>query len=320
MQSPYLFRAPAFAMQSYLAYGLTIHSALALPEFLPAEALSVDYDVTLNLITSPERYFEVDQETDLDRSWTLSVNRDQAVVFIRNAGLFEISAGRQIEITLAPDADEGELRLYVGGVIMAILLYQRNCLVLHSSAVQIDHQVVAFLGMSGAGKSSIAVALEKVGYPIITDDVLALHFLDGGVYAAPGYPQVKLTKESATTLGHDLDQLLPLHRVESKLGYRLQSAFPTALMPLQALFFLNIGEQIAIESLPAQDKFLELLTHSAPTRWQIPGDGLHLTQCARLVQQVPILQLKRPRNLSQLEDSARWVEQYILQSLEIVPG
>lgn len=304
-------------MHSYLAYGLKIQSALALPEFLPAVDAIADYDVTLNLISNSDLYFEVERAIERDRPWTLSVSRTEATAFIRNAGLFEITAGQQIDITPAPDVEEGELRLYVGGVIMAILLYQRNCLVLHASAVRIVDRVVAFLGVSGAGKSSIAVALEKAGYPIVTDDVLALHFIDGGVYAAPGYPQVKLTRESATTLGHDFDQLLPLHRVETKLGYRLQSAFPTALMPLEALFFLDLGEQIEITSLPPQDKVTGLLTHSAPTRWQIPGDGLHLTQCTRLAKQIPILQLKRPRNLSQLEDSAKWVEQHVLQSIRV---
>lgn len=302
-------------MQTYLAYGLKIQSALPLLEFLPAGNRLDPADVTLDVLSNPELFHQVDQTTPPEKDWTLTVSRTTATVFIRDSGLFEITEGRHIAITLAPEADEGLLRLYVGGVIMAILLYQRSCLVLHASAVIMAGQVVAFLGMSGAGKSSLAVALEKAGYPIITDDVLALQLGRNTVLAAPGYPQVKLTKESATTLGHDLDSLLPLHQAEIKLGYRLKSTFPTQALPLQALYFLGVGEALAITPQPPQTSLLELIPHSAPTRWRLPGDGQHLAQCAQLAQQIPMFCLQRPRDLSRLEESARLVEQHVLQAM-----
>ncbi len=302
-------------MRTYLAYGLTIQSALPLLEFLPAGNLQRPADVLLEVIADPEQYHQADRITPADRSWTLEVSRTQARVFMRDAGLFEIIEGRQIRLTLAPEADESLLRLYIGGVIMAILLYQRNCLVLHASAVIMVDRVVAFLGMSGAGKSSIAVALEKLGYPIITDDVLALQFVGNQVYAAPGYPQVKLTKESALTLGHNVTNLLTLHQEEIKLGYRPKSQFPTVPLPLQALYFLGVGEELAVHPVAPAAGPIELIPHSAPTRWQRPGDGQHLMQCARLAQQIPMFDLQRPRDLTRLEDSARFVEQHILHSI-----
>lgn len=305
----------SLAMPTYLAYGLTIQSALRLPEFLPTGDLEKPADVTLDVHTDPAQYHRAAQLAPIDRNWTLEVNRSQATVFLRDAGLFQITEGRSIQLTLAPGVEESLLRLYLGGVVMAILLYQRNCLVLHASAVMIADRAVGFLGVSGAGKSSIAVALEKRGHPIITDDVLALQFIGNAVYAAPGYPQVKLTPESALTLGHNLSHLLPLHQVETKLGYRIKASFPTAPMPLQALYFLGIGEHLSITPAAPQTSTIELIPFSAPTRWHLPGDSQHLMQCVNLSRQTPIFDLQRPRDLTRLEESAQFVEDHILQSI-----
>jgi hypothetical protein len=58
------------------------------------------------------------------------------------------------------------------GSAMAILLQQRGLLVLHASCVAIDDQAIAFLGVSGAGKSTMASAFHYMhGYPLITDDL-----------------------------------------------------------------------------------------------------------------------------------------------------
>ena len=47
---------------------------------------------------------------------------------------------------------------------MGIVLYQRNLLVLHASAVNIAGGAVVFLGVSGEGKSSTAATFVTHGY------------------------------------------------------------------------------------------------------------------------------------------------------------
>jgi hypothetical protein len=60
--------------------------------------------------------------------------------------------------------------------------------VLHASAVAIDTGAVAVLGASGAGKTSLAIALCEQGARFIADDVLAVELSDGGLLAHPGTP------------------------------------------------------------------------------------------------------------------------------------
>jgi hypothetical protein len=70
-----------------------------------------------------------------------------------------------------PDAD---IRLCVLGPIIGFVLHLRGTPCLHASAVAVDGRAVAFLGHSGAGKSTTAAAFVRRGFRALTDDVLAL--------------------------------------------------------------------------------------------------------------------------------------------------
>lgn len=68
----------------------------------------------------------------------------------------------------------GEVEMCLLGPILGFLLHLRGTPCLHGSAVAVDGRAVAFLGHSGAGKSTTAAAFVRGGYAALTDDVLAL--------------------------------------------------------------------------------------------------------------------------------------------------
>ncbi len=76
----------------------------------------------------------------------------------------------------APGGPEGVLPIIVVGSILAFLLVRRGCFVLHASAVAVDDQVLAFVGVSGQGKSTVAALFCAEGAELVTDDVLPLEF------------------------------------------------------------------------------------------------------------------------------------------------
>jgi len=83
----------------------------------------------------------------------------------------------------APGGPEGVLPIIVVGSILAFLLVRRGCFVLHASAVAVDDQVLAFVGVSGQGKSTMAALFCADRAELVTDDVLPLEFApdpDGG--------------------------------------------------------------------------------------------------------------------------------------------
>jgi serine kinase of HPr protein (carbohydrate metabolism regulator) len=74
--------------------------------------------------------------------------------------------------------------------------------VLHASAVVIRDQVIAIIGDKGSGKSSTAAALCAQGYPLLTDDLLAIRYNQKNQpVAISGFPQLKIRPDTGEALG-----------------------------------------------------------------------------------------------------------------------
>lgn len=71
--------------------------------------------------------------------------------------------------------------------------------VMHASAVVLDGGAVVLLGASGAGKTTLALALCELGASFLADDVLALATENGRLWAHPGSP-VAVVKDPAEHL------------------------------------------------------------------------------------------------------------------------
>lgn len=300
-------------MFSYFAYGLGIQSAVPLPEFVAAEA---GCDVTVHIESNnytPNDYVPLEA---VDQPWYLKLTLEEAVLFCKDAGVFLVHGGHKVVVVPAPGACERTIRLYLVGTVMAILLYQRGLLVLHASVVDIDGGAVAFLGQSGAGKSSTAAAVHMRGHSFIADDVAAVSLGTDPATVFPGFPQMKLSPEVAVALGHDFESLLLLHPLQTKRGYRTTQQFPQAPLPIRRIYVLAEDAGLSIEPLKPQEAVIELVRHSRPTTLFHSGGATHFLQCANLAKELTIYRLKRPRSLSLLPDLAQLVEEHVARDLQ----
>ncbi|MCI0530310.1 MAG: hypothetical protein L0Y56_22930, partial [Nitrospira sp.] len=126
------------AMYRYIAYGLGFQSELILPELVPSD---VPPEVTVHLA----------EVAPCPRGKTGKANLLSAETTV---GKFFVVGNDEIVIQPVPGVEEAQLRLFLLGPVMAMLLRQRGLLVLHASAVAIDNGAVAFLGDTGWGKST----------------------------------------------------------------------------------------------------------------------------------------------------------------------
>ena len=69
-------------------------------------------------------------------------------------------------------------------------------LALHASVVDVDGRAVAFLGATRQGKSTLAAALARRGYAVLSDDCCVLCRTATGFDVAPTYPGLRLFPES----------------------------------------------------------------------------------------------------------------------------
>ena len=290
----------------YRAYGLDISCRLPLPELQPA---GTGGDVFITFDPAGDVPAEVD-----GRPWYVRVTPEVAVIRADDLGVFIVRGGRHVTVIPAPGADDAAVRLYIAGTLMAILLYQRGTLALHASAIEIGGEGVAFLGMSGAGKSSMAAALQARGHAVVADDVTAIQLDDRSAITFPAFPMLKLMPEAAASVGCNPGQLVLLHRGEEKLGYRPAHCFDGAPLPIRQLYILVDDTAAGFERVRPHEAVVELIRHSYPTRMLQAGGPAHFLRCGRLARTVPIYCLKRPRSLSSLPDVARLVEEHVLQS------
>ncbi|MDJ0737549.1 MAG: serine kinase [Nostocaceae cyanobacterium] len=295
-------------MFSYFAYGLGIQSDIPIPEFIEAE---VGCDVTLT-IESDRHLTDYLPQAAIEQPLCLKLNREEAHFYVKDVGLFLVKEGNQIQIIPAPDVSSELLGFYLVGTIMGILLYQRGLLVLHASVVNINGSAVAFLGVSGEGKSSTAAAFHTHGYNMITDDVAPVNLGKQTATITPGFPQIKLGKEIATTLGYDFESLPLVHPSGEKRGYRPRQGFSVDPLPIRRIYVLNSSPEFSIEPLKPQEAVVELSRHSRPATLFHSPDAQHFFQCISLVQECTLYRLNRPRNLALLPDLVKIVESHIV--------
>jgi hypothetical protein len=250
-----------------------------------------------------------------------AVHPEEVYLFWKDAGKFLVRRGCEIVVEPAPAAVDQVLRLFILGPALALLLHQRGRLVLHASSVVVAGGVVAFLGESGWGKSTMAAALHSRGHSLVADDVTAVQVEvdNGSPTVVPGFPQMKLWPESITTIG-DIPETLP--RVEpdwDKRAHRVDRGFSSSPVPLHRIYVLAEGQANEVEPLGPQVALVELIRHTyAAALLDTMGTSQHFLQCATIVNKVPIARLRRSWSLSTLPDVAGLVEEDAEQNAERV--
>jgi len=283
------------------AYGLDLWSDIPLPEFMTA---GTGLDVVIRL--QPE------DGAVACTSVTWDFRDSEAICTFPNVGRFQVRAGREIQVTPVPGSDPTLLRLYVEGMMMAILLHQRGRYVLHASVVEVGGRGVAFLGHIGAGKSTMALALERRGCRLIADDNAAIDLTSGKCEIIPAFPRVKIYPAIAHTLGIADESLSPLHVTQVKKTREVEGRFSENPVRLDRIYLLSRDASPVVERLNKSDALVELITNSVPTRWGLAGGPEQLRKSAAVARTVPVYRLRTFHRLEEIEPLAKEIERHAM--------
>jgi ABC-type dipeptide/oligopeptide/nickel transport system ATPase component len=171
-------------------------------------------------------------------------------------GIFAIApSGDSIRCALEP-VPQWRWQRPLFGQAIPLAATLRGLELLHASAVALGDRVAAFVGVSGAGKTSLATHLTARGGQLLTDDVLALECKTDHVAAYPGVRMANIAQEQ-------LDALTPAAR--ARVGRRIAASekvhvevasMPSGPLPLTALYFVERGvdvDDVAVESVDPPD-------------------------------------------------------------------
>ena len=110
---------------------------------------------------------------------------------------FAITAdATQVNIHPVPGIADCTVEEIYRNLIVPLALGHQQKLVFHASAIEIDDFSVIFVAASGYGKSTLATSFLSHGYRFLAEDGVLLKQQQSGYVVAPGYPSLRLWKDS----------------------------------------------------------------------------------------------------------------------------
>jgi len=142
-------------------------------------------------------------------------NENQFLLRVPGIAKFLIENGATIRFQPEPGVSLDDVSAFLVGSALGILIHQRGQIILHASSVLVNGKAVLFCGASGKGKSTLAAALDKRGFPVVTDDFCVLDpTLPPSVFPDGRY--LRLWQQSLDGLDMEDADYLPVRRKINK--------------------------------------------------------------------------------------------------------
>ena len=167
-----------------------------------------------------------------------SVSLNEYLLDIEGVARYYVGYGHDIRIQIIPGVALSDISTYLLGSVFGALCHQNGLLPLHASAVESSGIVTAFLGDSGAGKSTTAASLQRRGYPIVSDDICLLEpqsnstepssiELEASMRVVPVAGWLKLWRQSLDHLGETPQEQNRTFSSDDKFRLYLSNQDPT---------------------------------------------------------------------------------------------
>lgn len=238
-------------MYQYYIYGLGIHSEIKLYNL---EEQEVKKDVLIH-------YGEVSEEIVRYTKEGLNSSMSLTRVWFRNdVGHFVITSGNDILVQPSDSVGENDLASFVLGWGLSFLFQMRGFSAIHSSAVEIQNQAVLISGVSGAGKSTIALSLIHAGYRYLADDIVMVNPRED-MLIQPAFPQQKVCRNIAEQM--ETGNLFYINEKKDKFAYYNMENFCREPRQLTTLIILKKyeGASVKIEEITGVEKISAVINN-----------------------------------------------------------
>jgi len=292
----------------YAAHGLAIKSYLELPG-LKVVRNTEDEDAIIECGS-------VEDPSEKENGRRTVVNKGREIlIHWREWATISIRDGKKIVVDPVDGADDRIIELLVAGSGLGVLLHQRKRVTLHASAVALEGGAVAFVGEKGMGKSTTATAFMKKGYPVITDDVLAIKSSTEPPQVTLGGRHFKLWPDAAAaTLDSEAKTLSALYPDSPKKGYSAPDG-PLSTFPLECIYLLGYDDKNK-EGLPRidtpspTDAYMHVTLNSYALRF-LKRSGIekwYFDSVTQIVKSVPVHILVREYSTDKIEETIEFVK------------
>jgi hypothetical protein len=305
-------------VNTYWAYGLSIHADLVCPELPPLPHPAGDPDVTIRVLDReatalcplPDRRYEVQPgHFQLD---------------VPGVARYSVEDGKRILIEPLPDSTPEKIRLFLLGSTMGALLYQRGLYPLHGSAVETPWGAMIFVGVQGAGKSTLAAEFHRQGYRLLSDDVCAVERATDGLRILPALAQIRLRADAYQRLGTPEGSRFDVDKYVVPMGER----YCPDPVPLRAIHVLSDQQALADHVVPSFEPLrglskVQCLLENLYRPFYLKGQRTQseVSRMAGIIaQHASVVRVSRRRDTTLPQDLVRFLEQAWAERVEPGPG
>ena len=128
------------------------------------------------------------------------VNGGYLLRFNKLADFFVKNDGNEIAFIPKHEVPTDTIQHLLLDQVIPLVINLKGGEALHASAVLTPHGVVAFAGPAGSGKSTLTGGLFHLGYPLVSDDCLALFQKNEEIRVIPAYPGLRLWEDALVYL------------------------------------------------------------------------------------------------------------------------
>jgi hypothetical protein len=229
--------AVQLSIRDRFIYGLRVRSEIDLPGWPNFDSGAPD--VTISLESHANSDFQGEPYS------ARSVLAEGGIELeVRGVGRYIASDGALIRVAVEPGAKSEDIRLYLLGAMMGVILHQRGFYPLHASCVALNGGGIAFAGPSGVGKSTLVASLVRRGASFVTDDICAMAPVNGGEPAVwPGAASVKLDESGLASASGPVADLAPAGGNRGKYQLPIDAVIDWATpVPLRRVYLIRDGE------------------------------------------------------------------------------
>ena len=212
--------------------------------------------------------------------------------------------GRAIRYRGLNGAPAESLTAYLLGQVLSFSLLALGVDPLHGTAVAVDGGAVVFLGDCGSGKSTLGAAMLSRGFPIVTDDLVAMARRGRSFVLHPGPARIKLFPNVARRLVPERTGTPMVQGTTKRILSLTPHEMATRPLPVRAFYLLEgvRGRRgVRVEALGPGDACVELLRAafnlSVTDRRRLAAQFRFVS---KLAQAVPVRRLSYPRLLASL--------------------
>lgn len=289
----------------YEAYGLFLQSNLAIPGLQRLSNFNQKVDLTINLKYPLEKIFQ----TPDWQNTIYNIEFEDGTTYLIDHQVSQIWANWRDDESLE------SATTYLTGPILGFVLSLQGKTCLHASAVAIDNKAIVFTGDSSAGKSTLAGIFAKRGFPVLSDDIVAITPQYSNFFIQPAYPWVRLWSNSVIALYNDVEALpriAPQHPTWEKryLDLNQLGLYQSKPLPLDRIYIIgernNNYDAPKTELIASSEKMLNLLTNTYASyefdkKMQV-NDFLVLGKLAKQVTIKRLISHTNPKYLDKLCD------------------